>query len=203
MAHGSAPRQRRGPRDARRRGTDWPASRFAERGHRGGRHRSSSTRPTRDGSLCGAWPRSAVAELGRRGRRPGGRTPRLGVTAVRCVSLGRGDLAGATSCAARVTEHGLGVDSAARRPWPTIAALLTMAAVVHVVLSLPNGVLKHEGPPSWRASPGTSSPSRSSATTPAVRRSSRPGPWRWVGASPSSPSALPGDFARATSTPRP
>jgi signal transduction histidine kinase len=41
-------------------------------------------------------------------------------------------------------RQGLGVDNAARR-LADIAALLTMAAVVHVVLSLPDGVLKTRG----------------------------------------------------------
>ncbi|MGD0853728.1 MAG: histidine kinase [Acidimicrobiales bacterium] len=69
-----------------------------------------------------------------------GRTPRLGLTCS-LVSLG----GGFTTLVMRVGDRtGLGVDSATRRI-ADVLALLTMAVVVHVVLSLPNGVLKTRG----------------------------------------------------------
>ncbi|HXC19209.1 MAG TPA: histidine kinase, partial [Acidimicrobiales bacterium] len=68
------------------------------------------------------------------------RTPGLGLTCS-LVSLG----GGLAMLIMRVSDrHGLGVDSAARR-LADIAALLTMAAFVHVISSLPNGVLKTRG----------------------------------------------------------
>ena len=68
------------------------------------------------------------------------RTPRLGFTCA-LVSLG----GGLAMLVMRVGDRqGLGVDHAARR-LADVAALLTMAAVVHVVLSLPDGVLKTRG----------------------------------------------------------
>jgi signal transduction histidine kinase len=68
------------------------------------------------------------------------RTPRLGFTCS-LVSLG----GGLAMLVMRVGDRrGLGVDNAARR-LADVAALLTMAALVHVVLSLPDGVLKTRG----------------------------------------------------------
>ena len=69
-----------------------------------------------------------------------GRTPRLGLNCA-LVSLG----GGLTTLVMRVGDRqALGVDSATRRI-ADVFALLTMAVVVHVVLSLPNGVLKTRG----------------------------------------------------------
>ncbi len=65
------------------------------------------------------------------------RTPRLGLLCS-LVALG----GGITMVVMRLGDRaGLGVDSASRR-MADVTALLTMAVVVHVVLSLPNGVLK-------------------------------------------------------------
>lgn len=66
-----------------------------------------------------------------------GRTPRLGLNCS-LVALG----AGLSMLVMRVGDRsGLGVDGATRRI-ADVVALLTMAVVVHVVLSLPDGVLK-------------------------------------------------------------
>jgi signal transduction histidine kinase len=79
-----------------------------------------------------SWAIAAVALVGR--------TPRLGLNCS-LVALG----GGLAMLVMRVGNHrGLGLDGAARR-LADVAALLTMAAVVHVVLSLPNGVLKTRG----------------------------------------------------------
>ena len=68
------------------------------------------------------------------------RTPRLGLNSS-LVASG----AGLAMLVMRVGDrNGLGVDSATRRI-ADVLALLTMAAVVHVVLSLPDGVLKTKG----------------------------------------------------------
>lgn len=68
------------------------------------------------------------------------RTPRLGLLCS-LVSLG----GGVVMVVMRLGDtHGLGIDNASRRI-ADAAALLTMAVVVHIVLSLPNGVLKSRG----------------------------------------------------------
>ncbi|HEY5009964.1 MAG TPA: hypothetical protein VIH73_02340, partial [Acidimicrobiales bacterium] len=69
------------------------------------------------------------------------RTPRLGLLCS-LVALG----GGLSVMVMRVGDRhiGLGVDDATRRI-ADVFALLTMAVVVHVVLSLPNGVLKSRG----------------------------------------------------------
>src|ERR1700722_19220362 len=69
------------------------------------------------------------------------RTSRLGLLCS-LVALGGGLAIMVMRVGAR--HGGLGVDSATRRTADVIA-LLTMAVVVHVVLSLPNGVLKSRG----------------------------------------------------------
>jgi len=82
--------------------------------------------------LVASWALAGVALMGR--------SPRLGFTCS-LVSLGGGLL----MLVMRVGDHnGLGIDSSARRI-ADVTALLTMAVVVHVVLSLPNGVLKSKG----------------------------------------------------------
>jgi len=69
-----------------------------------------------------------------------GRTPRLGFTCS-LVSLG----GGLSMLVMRGGDRqGLGIDNSTRRI-ADVVALLTMAVVVHVVLSLPNGVLKSKG----------------------------------------------------------
>ncbi len=69
-----------------------------------------------------------------------GRTARLGLLCS-LVCLG----GGLTVLVMRIgDQHGMGVDNATRQ-MADVLAILTMAVVVHVVLSLPNGVLKTKG----------------------------------------------------------